>query len=287
MVLGISREATLVQRKCGFTLIELLVVIAIIAMLAAILFPAFARARENARRASCLSNMKQLALALCQYTQDNDELMPIQLYDGTANFMDANASSAGTFPFGVGTTNWLHALSPYCKSVGIFVCPSAVPYVDAPGCGIACYAPTATSAASYVGNAAVIMEYSTYNQLIPNAKPRSLASITAPAQVEFSQELKAVEDACSVYPRYDLAVSPPAYRYWHIYSPPEALSNVHFGGGNMIFCDGHAKWRNYQSLTSDDFGLVNQTTGLVDTWNTTNTNNPYSLDPALITGPIT
>ena len=60
----------------GFTLIELLVVIAIIAILAAILFPVFAKAREKARQASCLSNVKQMCLALMQYAQDYDETLP-------------------------------------------------------------------------------------------------------------------------------------------------------------------------------------------------------------------
>ena len=64
------------KAKRGFTLIELLVVIAIISILAAILFPVFARARENARRASCQSNMKQAGLAFMQYTQDYDERLP-------------------------------------------------------------------------------------------------------------------------------------------------------------------------------------------------------------------
>src|SRR5687767_10691477 len=63
-------------RKTAFTLIELLVVIAIIALLAAILFPVFARARENARRAGCQSNLKQIGLGIMQYSQDYDELMP-------------------------------------------------------------------------------------------------------------------------------------------------------------------------------------------------------------------
>lgn len=64
------------KSKHGFTLIELLVVIAIIAILASILFPVFARARENARRSSCMSNLKQLGLAFMQYTQDYDEQLP-------------------------------------------------------------------------------------------------------------------------------------------------------------------------------------------------------------------
>src|SRR5687767_16034754 len=68
--------------KRGFTLIELLVVIAIIAIIAAILFPVFARARENARRSACSSNMKQLGLAVIQYAQDYDEIMPPAYLDG-------------------------------------------------------------------------------------------------------------------------------------------------------------------------------------------------------------
>ena len=64
------------NKRSAFTLIELLVVIAIIAILAAILFPVFARARENARRTSCLSNLKQIGLGVLQYTQDYDEKLP-------------------------------------------------------------------------------------------------------------------------------------------------------------------------------------------------------------------
>jgi prepilin-type N-terminal cleavage/methylation domain-containing protein/prepilin-type processing-associated H-X9-DG protein len=86
----------------GFTLIELLVVIAIIAILAAILFPVFGRARENARRSSCVSNLKQIGLGVLQYTQDNDEGMPRTYNPG---FRDV--------------------LQPYIKSKQIFVCPSA------------------------------------------------------------------------------------------------------------------------------------------------------------------
>lgn len=96
--------------KSGFTLIELLVVIAIIALLAAILFPVFARARENARKSSCLNNLKQIGLGLSQYTQDYDEQF----------------SAASMTPASVTTQiySWQNLLMPYVKSIQLFVCPS-------------------------------------------------------------------------------------------------------------------------------------------------------------------
>lgn len=95
--------------KRGFTLIELLVVIAIIAILAAILLPVFARARENARRSSCANNLKQIGTALMSYTQDYDERTPSQSWWNGCN--DWN-----------GTPAW--QLVPYIKSSQIYVCPS-------------------------------------------------------------------------------------------------------------------------------------------------------------------
>lgn len=100
----------------GFTLIELLVIIGIIAILAAILFPVFARARENARKTSCLSNMKQMGLAFMQYTQDYDEKFPrLQL----STLSGATKAPPYTYPYG-----WADALYPYTKSTQLLQCPS-------------------------------------------------------------------------------------------------------------------------------------------------------------------
>jgi prepilin-type N-terminal cleavage/methylation domain-containing protein/prepilin-type processing-associated H-X9-DG protein len=96
------------MRRRGFTLIELLVVIAIIAILAAILFPVFAQARDKARQSACLSNMKQLALGVMLYTQDYDETLP-KGYHALPN--------GGSFP-------WPLAVAPYVKNTAIYRCPS-------------------------------------------------------------------------------------------------------------------------------------------------------------------
>ena len=105
------------NKQKGFTLIELLVVIAIIAILAAILFPVFQKVRENARRTACLSNEKQIGIAVIQYSQDYDEYL-----------------IAGTNGYG-GASGWAGQLYPYVKSTGAFKCPddsTAVPSGTAP-----------------------------------------------------------------------------------------------------------------------------------------------------------
>src|SRR5690606_20820347 len=128
----------------GFTLIELLVVIAIISILAAILFPVFARARENARRASCLSNLKQIGLGFMMYVQDYDEHFPLALWQKTGTFGASVGSEpsnyvapatldlskpSGTFVVNRGNGSahlysWMDFIFPYVKSVQLFACPS-------------------------------------------------------------------------------------------------------------------------------------------------------------------
>jgi prepilin-type N-terminal cleavage/methylation domain-containing protein/prepilin-type processing-associated H-X9-DG protein len=110
---------TLFKAKHGFTLIELLVVIAIISILASILFPVFARARENARRSSCLSNQKQIGLGMMQYVQDYDEhMVPGFITYPTNSYRYANGTVGTTAP-------WYDIIFPYVKNWQVLNCPSA------------------------------------------------------------------------------------------------------------------------------------------------------------------
>jgi prepilin-type N-terminal cleavage/methylation domain-containing protein/prepilin-type processing-associated H-X9-DG protein len=123
------------MRKRGFTLIELLVVIAIIAVLAAILFPVFAEAREKGRQTVCVSNQRQLAAAVHLYLNDHDETFPMGLAQVSGGYYD------GEYPVPVDwrlsqasnpalirafQSHWSHALQPYIKSLEIYRCPSAI-----------------------------------------------------------------------------------------------------------------------------------------------------------------
>lgn len=125
----LTRVFQLNQMKRAFTLVELLVVIAIIAILAGILFPVFARARENARRASCQSNLRQIGLGLIQYSQDYDEILIADWYGSIADGPgDTRPPSDPIVSY-----KWEDAAFPYVKSEQIFNCPSAtgdaaVPY---------------------------------------------------------------------------------------------------------------------------------------------------------------
>jgi prepilin-type N-terminal cleavage/methylation domain-containing protein/prepilin-type processing-associated H-X9-DG protein len=137
------------QRKAGFTLIELLVVIAIIAILASILFPVFGRARENARRSSCQSNLKQIGLGILQYVQDYDEKYPI------------NGSPAVTAEGG-----WSYLIQPYVKSEQLLQCPSDTTR-----------APVGNTTKERAADTGFTDYWYNYN-LGPNSGPMSLSQIT-------------------------------------------------------------------------------------------------------------
>ncbi len=218
-------------RPRGFTLIELLVVIAIIAILAAILFPVFGRARENARRSSCLSNTKQVGLAALQYIQDYDEILPLNVGD-----VD-NFANPGVQP------NWLSGIYPYMKSYQILICPSAQPGVAAPATShyfVGLITPTATSDTSIQGNA-VIMQ-------------RSQAAIPAISEIIFAGEENVRVRRSLLRPRRGGGVT---FNSWHgIVAGAERYNVNHFEGGNLLYCDGHAKWSRTDRIRSGHFGLL-------------------------------
>ena len=207
------------RRKAnGFTLIELLVVIAIIAILAAILFPVFARAREKARQASCASNVKQIMLALLMYAQDYDE----QLCYG---FNYTGYLATGLY------LSWYNVLQPYVKNKQIFVCPS-IPMYNAE-----------TTYPGYVWNYPH-MPYRTpfvYRQA-------SLAYWKRPAQV------MAICDGDAEHPIgwRMFTYCPVCYGSTYLWADP-ATGNVghhHNGGANCGFLDGHVKWLSLDNIRS-------------------------------------
>ena len=210
----------------GFTLIELLVVIAIIAILAAILFPVFARARENARRASCQSNMKQLGLGLLQYTQDYDEKYPYQSAGTVYHWASADLGTAAGM-------NWALSIYPYVKSYQIYQCPSA-----------SASAPTGPGNTNYLFNGVLA--------------PRALAAIQLPAQTVALQEYGSYFDTVYLRPQHEFpeghGLFPVQYVSW--VGAGEPYNTIHFGdGGNLLFVDGHVKYRKKSGITARDFGL--------------------------------
>ena len=217
-----------VLARSGFTLIELLVVIAIIAILAAILFPVFARARENARRASCQSNLKQIGLGVLQYIQDYDEKMPHTVFDG----------ASPNNKFVTDYTVWADVIQPYVKSTQLFVCPSNSS-INSP-------TPSAQS------NATVHMAYGSATFNGQTAFPGygltdvSLADITDTAQAFLVGE---IDQQTGVVAGYQ--VNPRAFGVGGRTHGP-----VHFDGSNWLFADGHVKFMRTNSADATINGIA-------------------------------
>ena len=226
------------RRAQGFTLIELLVVIAIIAILAAILFPVFARARENARKTSCLSNLKQIGLGIMQYTQDYDEAYPLGLWDPQVK-QTTSGTPGATFlschPYnGCGTghwVTWMDIIYPYTKSVQVYVCPSATKDAATPSYAMS---NAFTNRAGTSGN---------YDINNTSSGPLKLAGIQRPSEIVMVMDLN---DRT-----YTGGVRPYTIRSRATHADPTLGSATpHLEGGNVAYADGHAKWRSDKTILS-------------------------------------
>ncbi len=216
-----NRPTAHVTVRKGFTLIELLVVIAIIAILAAILFPVFAKAREKARQTSCLSNLKQIGLATMMYAQDYDEVMV------PGNII---------YP-AFGTYYWLGVLQPYIKNGQIFNCPSNSNKWTGPGsqsggyaCNFVSYGPG--------GHTPPLSNYGRggYYRAV------SMAELTHPAETILFFDYFNGYVVCSTYD--DLTTIHTVLGTSAAHKP----GRKHNEGRNWAFGDGHAKWNKAVNL---------------------------------------
>ena len=255
------------QRTKGFTLIELLVVIAIIVILASILFPVFARVRENARRSSCQSNLKQIGLGLIQYSQDFDETLVAPAYGNNVT----DASSATNY-------KWMDAIYPYIKSEQVFDCPS-----NSASSGSRRYKQsTAEKYGSYTINATYLTDApasattpptSNYyvepsvNIVAFTAKTAQIASASTTAWVADNGEgFKGTDGSgpffADLRPWWIFDTNGPSlktdsdplsiqgYGYSYMWQPR------HLGTMNVLYCDGHVKAQKADSLLQANGGVV-------------------------------
>lgn len=198
----------------GFTLIELLVVIAVIALLAAILFPVFAQAREKARQSMCASNMRQMGLGVTMYTQDYDEYLPLAATQTATSFL-----------------NWHHLVDPYVKNNQIWICPSTnLPRVNIYGSPVCHYGFNSY----YLNQGIDLNNVFTLN----NAPGVSLALPQRPAHTVLMADVRGIpgKQPQNQLTTYLLPPSQPDADYWGRPDPR------HNGGMIVGLLDGHVKW---------------------------------------------
>lgn len=218
----------------GFTLIELLVVVAIISLLAAILFPVFARARESARRASCLSNMKQIGLATMMYTQDYDEKYP------TVWMITTQPYPAGV-TWNSAAWYWPQLLYAYTKSMQIFHCPSS------PNTAESAYHD------NYGANGLIFRDP-------PYRSPLSLAAVEEPASTymitdsgDYRVWIPSIMSGAGNYflPGQGYSGGISCGSGVSVAYKSDCESGRHFNGINVAFADGHAKWLKSSVLVNE------------------------------------
>jgi prepilin-type processing-associated H-X9-DG protein len=214
----------------------LLVVIAIIAILAAILFPVFARARENARKSTCQSNLKQIGNALTMYRQDFDETNVYFCY-GPSNSQTDDWVNNQAVPSSVGRYSWGVAILPYVKNTGVFRCPSLPPAMNRTTC--ASYLPFRWM--SYGANFANVGTNGGrwMNNLDANITNSDLVTVSDGCGRFYTCAGRTSSTCTSITPGWQLPLN---YNY-EIPPNRECQRQPHLDGGNYLFYDGHVKWQ--------------------------------------------